>query len=252
MTSDQMRTLHIFLDTDGDSAVSSEEGVPFVRDLASSHFTYDAARVVALMDADGDGALTFVEFSDDLRQTSLEEARKNDLIGRFAEFDADGDGLLTPAEAAPLMCYMFHMGKLDADGDGALDYEEFAQVAAPKLEGRSQKHVEQSAREGRDIFVGLDTDGDGRLDAREYFLYESGVYAGVVAWKMLFDLADADEDGGVTAEELVMVREHPKFAGSAAYHHSKSWIEKIEKIARHAESEAKERTTENSDETMEL
>jgi hypothetical protein len=42
------------------------------------------------------------------------------------------------------------------------------------------------------------------------------------------------------ADELAACRENPEFGGSAAYHHSKSWITRIEEAVKQASSNSDE------------
>ena len=48
------------------------------------------------------------------------------------------------------------------------------------------------------------------------------------ALEKLFELADTDGDGRLSAAELVESRHHPDFGNSAAFHHSHDWVTKIE------------------------
>ena len=141
-------------------------------------------------------------------------------------------------QAGPLLNFMFPFHKLDADHDGALSLGEFQQIAAASLTNLDREKVQQSHDEGVALFSALDVDGDGRLDAREHFAYQSGVYAAVAALRNLFELADSDADGKLTTVELVACREHPRFPGSAAFHHSKDWIDQVEEAVRRVEAQA--------------
>lgn len=219
MSADAMRSLHTILDADSDGAVSRTDGEAFVADVSSTVLLSQAGRIFRTMDANGDGRLDAHEFAAELEQLDVEFSTSS-----FTRFDLDGDGTLTVNEAAVLFCALFRLRPLDANGDGALSPEEFRAVA------KQHQESQEVQAEGRAIFRELDADGDGVLDPHEYYRYESGVYAGVAAWRSFFALADQDKDGRLTEEETVVVREHPRFGGSAAYHHSKFWIDAIEQL----------------------
>merc|ERR1712080_81703 len=56
-------------------------------------------------------------------------------------------------------------------------------------------------------FKGLDKDGDGLIDKIEMMPYESGHHWMENGIKQIFDIADADQDGHVTADELAVAQE---------------------------------------------
>jgi len=241
MTADAMRSLHTMIDKDSDGFISLSDGESFVTDVSSTTFKSQSTRILRHMDSNGDGRLSADEFAADLEKMEMDLPRRVGLQNRFTYFDSNGDGTLILDEAVVLFCYLFRLQALDLDGDGALDPEEFQLVAADAVEGKEDHHVEKSKAEGEFIFKELDADGDGVLNPHEYFLFESGVYAGAEAWRMLFEMADEDKDGVLIDEELVAVREHKGFGGSAAFHHSKWWIDAIEAMVARAAKEVRER-----------
>lgn len=228
-----MRLLHAFVDGNQDGAMDMDEGTKFVRSQRMATVLAQNAHILQNMDTNRDTQLTLEEFKADLQHFKWTEEHKQGLVNRFAHFSARGAEVLSPEEAAVLFSFMFSFPKVDKNGDGLLTRKEFKQIAAPKLQGAPPEEVRKSEAESKTIFAGLDADGDKRLSPAEFFDYDSGIYAGVAALKLLLQLADADRDGSVTAEELVGVRETPGFAGSAAYHHSKDWIARAEATAEH-------------------
>lgn len=113
-----------------------------------------AAKILAKLDADGDGALVPAEVADRPR-----------LAEHFAELDADGDGKLTGAELAaidgpPGMDPERRADKLlarfDADGDGVLVLAEVEDH--PRLAEK---------------FAAADGDGDGKLTRAELVAFKA-------------------------------------------------------------------------------
>jgi len=184
--------------------------------------------VMQSMDSNNDGFLSAGEFETDLARLRLNDARKADLVRRFASFDEDGDKRLSMQEVLPLFNFMFPFQKLDTNQDGLVSLKEFKQIAAPKLESAAKEEIEASNNEAKTIFAALDADSNARLDAKEHYMYESGIYAGLSALSKLFELADTNGDRLLSPEEMVECRKHPQFGSSAAFHHSYDWMTKVE------------------------
>ena len=232
MSGDKMRVLLAAMDFNTDKAVSLEEGSTFVQGLRRAIMQQQSQPILDAMDTSKDGFLSLAEYKEDLRHFNIDESRKEDYAKRFKSFDDDGDNLLSEDEVLALFNFMFPFQQLDANHDGLLSMREFKQIARDKLASAPQHEIERSNQEAKIIFAGLDANGDRRIDAKEHFAYHSGIYAGISALKKLFELADANGDGLLSEEELVEVRGHPQFGGSAAYHHSKDWIEQVEQMVR--------------------
>jgi Ca2+-binding EF-hand superfamily protein len=126
-------------DTSGDGKLSLEEYLAGQKDAALERDLFK------LLDADGDGALTFAE------------SRSNPPRGAFRRIDRDGDGTLSVAEyqateaglSAARAPGVFQA--MDTDGDGKLSFEE---------------HRDRW-RSGKAMFLLRDTNGDGRLSLEE-------------------------------------------------------------------------------------
>jgi len=236
MSGAQMRMLHMAMDTGGDALVSTEEAATFVRGLRTSLALQQVEKIHEAMDTSKDGMLSLDELTDDLQHFRIDDAQKRRFADSFSSFDDNGDALLSPEEALALFNFMFPFQKLDTNQDGALSRREFKQIAAPKLQHAPQAERDKSDIESKAIFASLDADGSKKLDAKEYFVYESGIYAALAALDKLFDLADTNADQQLSAEELVEVRQHQGFGGSAAYHHAQDWINKIEEAVKQVEA----------------
>lgn len=111
-------------------------------------------------DRNGDGAVSFEEFSQLERISSLPEEKQKQL---FARLDKDGDGMIRKdeipkppggrGERGP-----FAMRQLDTNGDGVVDYDEF-------LAGPFAKRMPEDRR--RAFFDRLDRNGDGHLSPED-------------------------------------------------------------------------------------
>ena len=241
MSGSQMRLLHAAMDTDNDKMVTQEEGAVLVREFCMSPMLRQTMPIMTNMDANNDELLSLDEFKEDLKHMKMEGDRKEDYLSRFAEFDDNGDGLLSIEEAMPLFSFMFNFQRLDTNTDGMLTIREFRQAAAAKLKNAPPEEVQKSKAQAKAIFAELDADGDKRLNAKEHFVYHSGAYAGNAAWGALFKIADSNADNRVSPEEITACREHQEFGGSAAYHHSKSWISMLEEAVKQASGEPAEK-----------
>ena len=103
----------------------------------------------------------------------------------FDKIDADKDGKITQAEVDAFKAARF--AEADADKDGFLSKEELVAMRLKEIEARMMKGAERMVGK-------LDADKDGKLSPAE-----------LPASRMdgrVFDLADADNDGSVTKEEL--------------------------------------------------
>ncbi len=118
---------------------------------------------LAQWDKDGDGNVTLAEV----------EASAQ---AQIEAFDADGDGQLTVEELRDGQAAA-RFKALDADGDGKVSLAEFSAQPGERRGG---------------ALMGRDQDGDGKLSLAEL----------TAMARRLFEAADADQDGTLTAEEL--------------------------------------------------
>ena len=249
MSGAQMRVLHAAMDMDHDKLASLDEAAQLVTYLRTQVKAQQTVRIMTTMDTNGDGGLSAGELQEDLRHTKLDASLKEHLVSSFSSFDKDGDALLSLEEVQPLYDFMLGFQKFDTNKDRLLTRREFKQIAAEKLAGASPEEVKKSDDESKAIFAGLDSDGDKRLNALEYYAYSSGVYAGLAALDKLFEMADTDGNKALSAEELVECRHHQQFPGSAAYHHSQDWINKLEEMVKISQAQAAQTAGQGSHDT---
>jgi Ca2+-binding EF-hand superfamily protein len=116
----------------------------------------------------------------------------DDLPPFFAEADLDGDGQITSEEVAQSRAA--RAAAMDADADGFLTADELnAYYQAESAKRIAAMVAEQMARQ--------DMNGDGKLGAAEVMI------GGGEHMSRLFDWADADKDGAVSAEEFDAARD---------------------------------------------
>ncbi|PTE13531.1 hypothetical protein C5F44_13330 [Fuscovulum blasticum DSM 2131] len=121
----------------------------------------------------------------DAKPAAAPDAKAPVMFENFDAMDTDKDGKVTQAEIDAWRAARF--AEADADKDGFLSKEELVAMRLKEIEARMMKGAERMVGK-------LDADKDGKLSPAE-----------LPASRMdgrVFDLADADNDGSVTKEEL--------------------------------------------------
>ncbi|MBT8044119.1 MAG: EF-hand domain-containing protein [Verrucomicrobiae bacterium] len=188
-------------------------------------------------DADGDGVLSFDEFSSLQRLTKMDESKRRKL---FQFLDRNNDGQLQTQELQPsreprwIEPVRHGFKKLDIDDDGALTLDEFSKckhfagqennVVAGKFNrldrnknGKLEKFELKpppGPRQRPDIdFAKFDKDSSGGLDFAEYSALPWMNRMPVERRKKLFARIDMDQDGQISPREIKsarkMRRPHP-------------------------------------------
>jgi EF hand domain-containing protein len=111
------------------------------------------------------------------------QPQRGAMFERLRAADTNGDGLISRAEAAALPRIAEHFAAIDANGDGQISVDE---LRASHRKARGERFLKH-----------LDTDGDGRVSKAEALAKAAA----------RFDLADANKDGFITAEELAAARQ---------------------------------------------
>lgn len=111
----------------------------------------------------------------------------------FAQIDANADGKVTKEELAAHRAA--RAAALDADKDG--------KISAAELQTQIEARMAARAADMAAHMIEMrDTDGDGALSAAELAEPTMGQMG-----DMMFDRADADDDGAITEDEVAAVRE---------------------------------------------
>jgi Ca2+-binding EF-hand superfamily protein len=106
----------------------------------------------------------------------------------FERLDADNDGKITKAEMSAGRERMFK--RLDRNGDGVIDENEI-EKARQAIEDRAASAEARLSGQWRR----MDKDGDGKVSGAEF-----------QARSAMFDLADRNDDGVVTKDEIDFMR----------------------------------------------
>ncbi len=139
------------------------------------------------------------------------QARETDAprmeMPAFEDLDINSDGAVTSdeIEAAMLARAAARFAETDTDGDGALSAEEIvARAEANRQDRRDERVAKQIER--------ADTNGDGLLQADEVAAHAPG-HAGGRGQDRMFERADADDNGSLSAEEYADAQSHMQERG---------------------------------------
>jgi calcium-binding protein CML len=237
LSKDQLRALHGNFDANKDGKVSLQEVLEFSKHMGLKIAQKDVTALLEEIDTSKDGKLHLDEHLNDIRKQAEggDAEEEKELAHRlktedmkFKAADTNGDGLLDPEEVPSLFYPEVHDGVLsivvaetmrnkDINGDGKLTQKEFWEIT--EAEG---DEAELSEEENAD-FARLDFDQDGGLNMEELKAWESGQFHIVEAMKKMFELADANADMHLGADELAAASE--QLGASDAQYHLIEWAE---------------------------
>lgn len=236
LTAEQMRMMHGKFDVDKSGKVSLHEILQYASNMRLEIARKDIHTILDEMDTSRDQKLSLEELLKDLdaqAEGADEEEMKNMVrkkeleTAKFKLSDKDGDGLLD-AEELPALFYPetneavleltteASLRQKDTNGDGKLTPKEF-------WEGDDAEEEAGLSNEEQEDFAKLDQNNDGTLDLKELTAWESGHFHTQEALKKMLEVADADGDMHITADELDAARE--QIAGSDAQYHLLEWAE---------------------------
>jgi len=225
LSEEQVAVLFKKMDKNADGKINLDEIHSLSADMRVRQAESGYEDALRTMDGDADGKVSLDEVLHDFAN----EAERAGAKRLFAAADKNRDGFLVGRE---LSSFTFpeideaverahaqgEVQRRDRNGDGKLDMQEFYSV-----EGDGSANFGEWEQEE---FKELDSDGDGLLEAREIQAVESGRHYADRAMVHLVEVADADQDGFVTLEEIGASRSqlHEHEAGF----HLHSWARQLE------------------------
>ena len=174
--------------------------------------TGDLNALFALLDTDGDGAISASEFATagGASQEAQDARRLATLLARAADADKSGD--VTAGE------WTAFLASLNPDANGVIDFLTLVAALPPEVAKAEPDPAEVVARLlaalDRDgdgqittgdlnaLFALLDTDGDGALSSSELVPPKALRMLRAASARLLVRAADADRDGRATASEI--------------------------------------------------
>jgi len=262
-----IKAMHGKMDANKDGKASLAEVMAFSDAMRKKMAAKDIRSILDEMDTDKDGTLSMDEFMADMDQWNGppavgDEAAEDEDLGapsfawteedrkdaearkqlekqKFQLADVSGDGKLNIEELPNLFYPETHEGVLgvvtentmktkDNNGDGKLTAKEFWAGDSLAEEMRDAPISEEEEAD----FKKLDSNGDGFIELKEMKFWESGKFHTQQAMEKMFEIADKDKDGHVTAQELEDAREQIagltgglRTQGSDAQYHLMEWAE---------------------------
>mmetsp|Transcript_64672 Transcript_64672/g.122676 ORF Transcript_64672/g.122676 Transcript_64672/m.122676 type:complete len:275 (-) Transcript_64672:33-857(-) len=230
-----LRRLHADIDDDSDGKVSIDEILSFAKTSAKAIAQQSSASALSDFDKNGDGYLTLWEHlssahggfftvnedydnDEDYKRKRLSDKKlQTDL---FAAADENGDGRISPDESTALyypnrewnedtatVAAKSTIAARDTDEDGMLSAKELFDID-------DLENIDLSP------FKLVDTDGDGYLNLEEVLTYETGHHVLQKDMQDMFEIADQDLDGKLSAQEIAQGNWHksdlnaPRILGS--------------------------------------
>jgi len=235
---EQLKGIHSKFDLNQDGKASLSEVYEYALGIRKDIARKDIATILEEMDTNKDGKLSVQELLADMDQQAdgdeeeMKEiqARKDLEVQKFKIADKNGDESLDLDELPALFYPETHEGVLeltaastlkqkDLDGNGKLSPKEFWEGDMMDREDGGSSISEEEKQD----FAKLDKNGDGELELSELKEWESGRFHTGEALQSLFNIADKDKDGHLSAQELTEGRE--LIAGSDAQYHLMEWVE---------------------------
>jgi Ca2+-binding EF-hand superfamily protein len=205
------------IDTDGSGFLDRSEVEKLLRLMGKPCSKTELDGIMSELDADGDGAVNFVEFQIYWGERGGEfsefgkKVHVHMLREAFISIDTDGSGALDRDEVRRLLLMMGKrcntteldtiMFELDTDGSGSVDIEEFQNYWSGN---EDLTKFAESMRKLQEAFASIDTDGSGFLDRSEVekLLRLMGKPCSKTELDGIMSELDADGDGAVNFVEF--------------------------------------------------
>lgn len=107
---------------------------------------------------------------------------------RFARLDGNGDGKITKEESIVVRTKLFE--RMDRNGDGAVDEDEMHRARQAIIDRATIMEARLAKR-----WDAMDADNDGKVSLAEFQQRQ-----------VMFELADRNDDGVISEEEIELVR----------------------------------------------
>lgn len=146
-----------------------------------------------------------------MNDRGFSEEELSEFQEAFNMFDKDGDGTITVLELGTVMRSLGRqtteqevkdmIKEVDTDGNGEIDFQEFLDLMARKIDGRSFED------ELKEVFMTLDDDGSGYITDDEIRMIMDALGEKVSDQDIqeMIKFADSDGDDQVTLEDFMRV-----------------------------------------------
>lgn len=216
----QLETLHAKIDADRNGKLSVDEILQLLHEVRKSVAVRSGKELFEGMDPDGDGkvslddlmkemygAESYIDEIEDEKEKEKLILRKKSDESKFKAADGNNDGHLDELELAAFFAPELHddvvqvatenlIAERDHSKDGALQFHEFAESMTsvgsdPALEDKEMAW-----------FTRMDKDEDGKVGVDELRPWHAGHIMTTEAIEGFMKVADSDNDGHLTLEEL--------------------------------------------------
>ena len=209
-------------DTNKDGSLSEQELMGGIGSLGLQFTPQEATSIFAMVDADKNGEINYIEFVSALFPAAADGLAKfrsrlgaiTDVKVAFKRFDADGDGSISVMELKNGAGSGFSSGEIsavftlgDSDQNGQISFSEFAQLVLPSAREkvgilRRSFNNEQAVKMA---FQKYDTNKDGKISCEELRngLLSSGLKLSDQEVNTIFAIADLDGDGEICNTEFM-------------------------------------------------
>eukprot|EP00928_Gymnodinium_smaydae_P073664 TRINITY_DN56825_c0_g1_i1.p1 TRINITY_DN56825_c0_g1~~TRINITY_DN56825_c0_g1_i1.p1 ORF type:complete len:322 (-),score=98.82 TRINITY_DN56825_c0_g1_i1:191-1084(-) len=239
LTDEQAARAHLLFDADRDGLATREEVQAHAKRTTMALAEKHAGLALGEVDSNSDGKVSLSEINADADKWNEEvgtpeeeleatRSRRGLEQRKFEAADLDKDGVLTGKEFNEF--YNPHVAdhvlrvvteqslrEKDLDRDGSLSPKEF--FSSGEVDGQELEMEEEE----KELFNSLDQNKDGFISLEELMPWESGAFDISRVIGELFELADGDGDGKLSALELAEVR--PQLANTDVLYHLTDWAE---------------------------